>query len=75
MPSSVILGMRYDAAAKTLEIVYRGGRGTYRYFDVPKEEWEAFRASASKGEYLNDVFKTREYRYEKLSDEFAWGFQ
>jgi hypothetical protein len=67
MPSSVILGMRYAPETRVLVIVYRDGRGTYRYFDVPMEEWVAFQASGSKGTYLNEVFKTKNYRYKKLS--------
>jgi len=66
MPSSVILGMRYSPETKVLVIAFRGARGTYRYFDVPLEEWVAFRGSGSKGTYLNEVFKTKNYRYEKL---------
>ncbi len=65
MPSSVILRMRYEPESRVLEIVYRGGRGTYHYFDVPMEEWKAFRASGSKGTYLNEVFKAKNYRYER----------
>jgi hypothetical protein len=66
MPSSVILGMGYEPESRVLMIAFRGGRGTYRYFDVPVEEWVAFRASGSKGTYLNGVFKARNYRYEKV---------
>ncbi len=65
MPSSVIAAMHYDASERTLTIVYRNKRGTYRYFDVPPEEWTAFQAAESKGTYLNQVFKTRNYRYER----------
>ena len=68
MPSSVILGMRYMPVIRTLTIAFRGGRGTYRYFDVPMEEWVAFRASGSKGTYLNEVFKTKNYEYERFAD-------
>jgi hypothetical protein len=59
--------MHYDETALTLEIVYRGGRGRYRYFGVPAWEWTAFQAAESKGTYLNEVFKTHGYRYEKLA--------
>ena len=69
MPSSVILGMRYSPDAQVLVIAFRGGRGTYRYFDVPMKEWTAFRTSGSKGTYLNEVFKTKNYRYEKVAGE------
>jgi len=67
VPSSVIATMRYQAEQRVLLIVYRGGRGKYRYFDVPPEEWEAFSAAESKGTYLNAVFKDKGYRYEKVS--------
>jgi hypothetical protein len=65
MPSTVITALNYDAETHTLTIVYRGGRGTYRYFDVPEEEYIAFRSAPSKGTYLNQTFKPRNYRYER----------
>jgi hypothetical protein len=65
MPSSVIAAMHYNAEARILTIVYREKRGTYRYFDVPQQEYEAFRAAPSKGTYLNEIFKARQYRYER----------
>ena len=60
--------MSYNDETRTLTIVYRGKRGVYRYFDVPPEEFAAFRAAPSKGTYLNEVFKTRQYRYERRQD-------
>lgn len=66
MPSSVISAMVYDPATCVLEIEYRGGRGVYRYFDVPRSEWERFVNSSSKGTYLNSVFKAREYPFQKV---------
>lgn len=69
MPSSVIAAMHYNADARILTIVYREKRGTYRYFDVPPEEYQAFRAAPSKGTYLNEVFKARQYRYERQSSD------
>jgi KTSC domain len=65
MPSSVIAAMSYNDETRTLTIVYRGKRGVYRYFDVPPEEFAAFRSAPSKGTYLNEIFKTRQYRYER----------
>jgi hypothetical protein len=67
MPSSVILAMQYEPRRYELLIVFRGGRGTYRYFDVPVEEWRAFRDADSKGSYLNEVFKRKEHPYERLA--------
>ena len=74
MPSSVIRAMRYEPDLRVLTVVYRGGRGAYQYFEVPVTEWVAFRGSASKGTYLNEVFKAREYSYAKLSqaEYFRW---
>jgi hypothetical protein len=66
MPSSVIAAMTYDPATQVLEMEYHGGRGVYRYFDVPLEEWESFLLAPSKGTYLNTVFKLREYSYAKV---------
>lgn len=66
MPSSVIHHMTYDRRTRELTIYFRGGRGTYRYYGVPLEEWNAFAASASKGTYLNTEFKAHNFRYERL---------
>jgi hypothetical protein len=68
MPSSVIAAMSYNADTQVLTIVYRGKRGTYRYFEVPPEEYAAFRSASSKGTYLNTIFKARQYRYERKRD-------
>ena len=68
MPSSVIAAMSYNDETRTLTIVYRGKRGVYRYFDVPPEEFAAFRAAPSKGTYLNEIFKAKQYRYERRQD-------
>ena len=68
MPSSVIYGMLYSPGARTLDVVFRDARGTYRYHDVQPEEWHAFRRAASKGTYLNAVFKARHPRYERFGD-------
>ena len=66
MPSSVIQRMIYDAKTRTLEILFRGARGRYRYFEVPLDVWGAFRFAPSKGTYLNETFKELDFRYEKV---------
>ena len=68
MPSSVIAAMYYNDETRILTIIYRGKRGAYRYFDVPAEEFTAFRAAPSKGTYLNEIFKTKQYRYERIKN-------
>lgn len=69
MPSSVIAAMHYDPARSVLTVVFQGHRGKYRYFGVPPTEWAAFEAAASKGTYLNEIFKPKGYRFEKVSDQ------
>lgn len=68
MPSSVIQAMRYEPRRRELLIVFRGGRGAYRYFDVGMEEWQAFLNAESKGTYLNEIFKKREHPYIRLME-------
>ena len=67
MPSSVIQIMFYDPQAGIVDVVYRHGRGTYRYWDVQEPEWLAFRTAPSKGTYLNETFKESHPRYTKLA--------
>ena len=67
MPSSVISSMHYDAARRTLTIVYRAKRGVYRYYDISPDEYAEFSAASSKGTYLNQTFKARHHPYERLS--------
>ncbi len=64
--SRVIWSIGYDAAQRILEIEFRGTREVYEYFDVPPEEHAAFFASESKGTYLNQVFKPKDYSYRRL---------
>jgi hypothetical protein len=66
MPSSVIKAMRYEPARGVLEIAFRGFLGMYRYFDVPVEEWAGFCSASSKGTYLNEIFKGKGNRYERI---------
>ena len=58
--------MHYDESTRVLTMIYRGSRGKYHYYGVPPEEWAAFQAAPSKGTYLNEIFKTRNYKYEKV---------
>ena len=69
MPSSVIQWMRYDPKSQRLLIAFRGSSLVYRYSDVPAREWTAFREAASKGTYLNRVFKDGGYWFEQVSAE------
>jgi hypothetical protein len=64
--SGVIASIGYDAAWRVLEIEYRQTQEVYEYFEVPLEEYTAFRNAESKGTYLNTVFKPRGYRYVRV---------
>jgi KTSC domain len=61
--STSIASLGYSPTKRELEIKFRDTGDVYRYFDVPAEEYVAFLAAESKGTYLNQVFKPREYRY------------
>ncbi len=61
--SSSITSIGYDAAKRELEIEFRESGDVYQYFDVSSEEYAAFLAADSKGTYLNQVFKERNYPY------------
>jgi hypothetical protein len=49
--SSMIHAVGYDAATRTLEVVFNSGK-TYQYYDVPPEEYEGLMAAGSKGSYM-----------------------
>ena len=66
MPSSVIAAITYNSDQRSLTIVYRGKRGTYRYYNVSAEEYEEFRSAPSKGAFLNHTFKERRHPYERV---------
>jgi len=63
--SSVIASLGYAAARRILEIEFHSG-DIYEYFDVPEQEYAAFRSAESKGTYLNQIFKPRGYRYVRI---------
>ena len=64
--STSIASVGYKAETQVLEIEFKDSGEVYRYFDVPLAEYEAFLQAPSKGSYLNQAFKKREYRYERI---------
>jgi hypothetical protein len=66
--SMSIASIGYRRAQHELEIEFRASGDVYRYFDVRADEYAAFMAAESKGTYLNQVFKPREYRYVVVSE-------
>lgn len=61
--STSIASIGYEPAKRQLEIEFRESGDVYRYFDVPENEHAAFMAADSKGTYLNQMFKLRDYHY------------
>jgi KTSC domain len=64
--SSSIASVGYAPQERVLELEFRQSGEVYQYFDVPAEEYAAFLAADSKGTYLNQQFKPRGYRYQRL---------
>lgn len=62
--SSNVSEIRYESSSSTLEVVFHNG-GTYQYFDVPENIWEAFKYADSKGQFLAQNIKGH-YRYAKV---------
>ena len=65
--SSCVTSIGYDAVRRELHIEFRESGDVYSYFDVPADEYEAFLAAESKGTYLNEIFKPRNYKYRVVS--------
>ena len=61
--SKTVASVGYIPTRRELEIRFRASGVVYRYFGVPGEEYAAFMAAESKGTYLNQVFKPRNYPY------------
>lgn len=62
--SSNLAEIGYDDTTRTLEVLYRNN-SLYQYFDVPKQEYDALKNAASKGQYLSTNIKGR-YRYARV---------
>ena len=56
MPSSVIAHISYKIEDKALTVVFKSG-DVYRYQPVPEKIYKEFKASISKGNYLNRKLK------------------
>jgi hypothetical protein len=63
--SSSIASIGYDPASKVLEIEFKESGEVYRYFDVPRAEYETFLQAPLKGGYLNQQFNEAGYRFER----------
>lgn len=65
MPSSVIASIAYQLAEEALIVVFLSG-DTYRYEKVPEKIYKEFKASISKGSYLNRKIK-KLYQAKKIA--------
>lgn len=64
MPSSVVNKYTYFPETEILRIIYQSG-AVYDYLNVPFEISEKFREARSKGQFLNQVIKTR-FSYKRV---------
>lgn len=65
MPSSVVSSMKYDSDNELLYVVFVSG-DVYVYKKVPEKVFKDFKASISKGTFLNRNIK-KFYEAEKLN--------
>ena len=56
--SAAVLRIAYNERGRKLFVTFRE-TGSYTYFDVPREEYEAFLASPSKGAFFNERIRDR----------------
>ena len=61
--SSMISTIDYDNDSKEMTVTFKNGN-QYKYFDVPREEFEALRQSESIGSYFNKI--KSKYQFEKI---------
>jgi len=63
--SSAISSILYDPKSRTLDIEFKSSGETYRYFEVPDDEYQGLLTAPSKGSYLNSEIKPK-YRTRKI---------
>ncbi|WP_461790961.1 KTSC domain-containing protein [Pedobacter sp.] len=65
MPSSVVAHISYQLANQELKVIFNSG-DVYIYHNVPEKIYKEFKASISKGTYLNRKLK-KLFKGEKIS--------
>jgi len=58
--SSTVDQIGYDDGASEAHVIFKRS-GLYIYSDVSLETWERFRDSPSKGTFVNEEFKAKNY--------------
>ncbi|HTM99485.1 MAG TPA: KTSC domain-containing protein [Pedobacter sp.] len=66
MPSSVVSKISYDQVKQILYVVFVSG-DVYEYSEVPEKVYKDFKASISKGTFLNRKIK-KYYHAEKVAE-------
>ena len=62
--SSQVDSFRYDAGAKVLSVVFKGG-GEYHYSGVPQDVVDGFKKAESAGKFLSGSIKGR-FKFSKV---------
>lgn len=63
--STAIAAILYDPKSQTLDIEFKGSGETYRYFDVPDDEYQGLLTASSKVAYVNSKINPK-YRARKI---------
>lgn len=65
LESKLLASSAYDAGKQTLYLRFRSGE-VYRYFEFPREQYQAFLAAESRGRYFLSYIRNH-FRYERLA--------
>jgi hypothetical protein len=65
--SAAITRISYDAANRILSVWFRETGLRYDYFDVPREEYDAFLDASSRGAYFTANIRDR-YKTERIGE-------
>lgn len=63
--SDMLVALRYDEAARHLDVIFRTG-DKYRYLNVPPLEYVGLMGAKSKGQYMHKRILGDRYKYERL---------
>jgi hypothetical protein len=59
VPSTAISRIAYEDETRTLSVWFRESGELYRYYEVPRRIYDAFRKAGSKGRFFNHYIKDR----------------
>ena len=65
LDSEMLVAVRYDEAARHLDVIFRTGE-KYRYLKVPPLEYTGLMSAKSKGQYMHKRILNDRYKYERL---------